>query len=50
MGIGLLSAVVFYGFSVQELPGLMQRTVVPLYSVQLAITTLLFVIVRVIPC
>ncbi|EGZ16818.1 hypothetical protein PHYSODRAFT_544632, partial [Phytophthora sojae] len=45
VGIGLLSAVVFYGFSVQELPGLMQRTVVPLYSVQLAITTLLFVII-----
>ncbi|KAJ8523917.1 hypothetical protein ON010_g17201 [Phytophthora cinnamomi] len=46
VGIGLLSAAVFYGFSVRELPALVQRTVVPLYSVQLAITTLLFVIVR----
>ncbi|KAE9011966.1 hypothetical protein PR003_g14290 [Phytophthora rubi] len=46
VSIGLLSAVVFYGFSVRELPTLMQRTVVSLCSsVQLAVTTLLFVII-----
>jgi hypothetical protein len=45
VAIALLSAVVFY-FSVQELPQFMQRALVPLYSVQLVVTALLFVIVR----
>ncbi|KAF1775940.1 hypothetical protein GQ600_17272 [Phytophthora cactorum] len=45
VGVALLSAVVFYAFSVQELPVLMQRTVLPLYSVQFAITALLFVVI-----
>ncbi|KAL4173359.1 hypothetical protein KRP22_005316 [Phytophthora ramorum] len=45
VAIGLLSAVDFYGFSVKELPELMRRTVVPLFSVQLATTVLLFVII-----
>ncbi|KAG3098137.1 hypothetical protein PI124_g16950 [Phytophthora idaei] len=45
VGVALLSAVGFYVFSVQELPVLMQRTVLPLYSVQFAITALLFVVI-----
>ncbi|KAK1945407.1 putative protein S-acyltransferase 1 [Phytophthora citrophthora] len=45
VAIELLSAVVFYGFSVQELPVLVYSAVLPLYSVQFAITTLLFVII-----
>ncbi|OWZ23915.1 putative S-acyltransferase [Phytophthora megakarya] len=45
VGVGLLSAVVFYFFSVQELPVLMQRTVVPLYSAQFSLTALLFAII-----
>ncbi|ETL92359.1 hypothetical protein L917_09294 [Phytophthora nicotianae] len=45
VSIALLSAMVFFLFSVQELPALMQRTVIPLYSVQFAITALLFVII-----
>lgn len=46
VAIEALSAVVFYGFSVQELPVLVYSAVVPLYSVQLAITALVFIIVR----
>ncbi|KAG7376221.1 hypothetical protein PHYPSEUDO_014056 [Phytophthora pseudosyringae] len=45
VAIALLSAVVFYLLSVQELPALMRRTVVPLYSVQFAVTALLFAII-----
>ncbi|KAL3656417.1 hypothetical protein V7S43_018720 [Phytophthora oleae] len=45
VAIGLLSAVAFYGFSVQELPVLVYSAVVPLYSVQFAITALLFAII-----
>ncbi|RLN98463.1 hypothetical protein BBJ28_00005769 [Nothophytophthora sp. Chile5] len=49
VGVVLLSAVAFYALSVQELPSYMQQTVALLFSVQFAVTALLFVIVRASP-
>ncbi|CEG49691.1 zinc finger protein dhhc domain containing [Plasmopara halstedii] len=45
VGIALLSAVTFYFFSLQELPKFLQHYVLPLYSIQFAMTVLLFFII-----